>query len=506
MIRVITDYLDRAASQSGTKIAYTDDRRSVTWKEIREESRHVGQALINAGLFKKPVAVFIGKKIECIAAIFGVAYSGNFYSVIDTEMPKERIRKIAGTLQPSAVIIDDGTKLPEDVFDEDVRIFHYADMQEVETDDDRLDKTGEHILSTDVLYVLFTSGSTGIPKGVVTPHRAVICYMEALTDAFDVNSSDILASQAPFYFVISIVDIFLPACTGASMCIVPRQDFIFPALLMKFLSEHHVTMIYWVPSALNIIANLNAFRLADITSIRRVMFGGEVMPLKQLNRWIEALPDAEFVNCYGPTEGTDNCTYYIVDRKFNDNETLPLGVPFDNNDVLVLNEKGEPVQGSEEGEFCIRSMSLTYGYYNEPEKTAAVYVQNPLNKEYPEKIYRTGDLVHYNNRGELVFDGRKDFQIKHMGHRIELGEIEANVSSVAGIEECCCVYDTKRQMIILYYSGSVDVHTLTGNLKELLPDYMLPTREIRLESMPHNLNGKIDRAKLSKEALSHHRT
>ena len=496
MVRVITDYLDRTASRLGDKTAYTDDRRSVTWKEIREESRRVGQALVNAGLFKKPVAIFIGKKIECIAAVFGVAYSGNFYTVIDTDMPEERIRKIISTLQPAAVIAEEGMHVPDGICGADAEIFYYADMQRVKPDDSVLFRTGKKILSTDVLYVLFTSGSTGMPKGVVTPHRAVICYMEALTDAFDFNSSDVLAAQAPFYFVISIVDIFIPACTGASMCIVPRQNFMFPALLMKYLSEHHVTTMYWVPSALTIIANLNAFHMADTLYIRRLMFGGEVMPVKSLNRWMEALPDAEFVNCYGPTECTDNCTYYVVDRKFKDNETLPIGGPFNNDEVLVLNDQNERVKGSEVGELCIRSMSLTYGYYNDPEKTNAVYVQNPLNTAYPEKIYRTGDLVHYNAQGELLFDGRRDFQIKHMGYRIELGEIEANVSSVEGIDECCCLYDGHRQMIILYYTGSVDDDMLTEELKKLLPDYMLPNKKIRLETMPHNLNGKIDRAKL----------
>ena len=145
MVRVITDYLDRTASRLGDKTAYTDDRRSVTWKEIREESRRVGQALVNAGLFKKPVAIFIGKKIECIAAVFGVAYSGNFYTVIDTDMPEERIRKIISTLQPAAVIAEEGMHVPDGICGADAEIFYYADMQRVKPDDSVLFRTGKKI-------------------------------------------------------------------------------------------------------------------------------------------------------------------------------------------------------------------------------------------------------------------------------------------------------------------------------------------------------------------------
>lgn len=224
------------------------------------------------------------------------------------------------------------------------------------------------------------------------------------------------------------------------------------------------------------------------------------MPNKQLNTWRKFLPDVTYANLYGPTEITDACTYYIVDREFPDDEPLPIGIPMANTDILVLNEKDELVTGDEVGELCVRGTSLSMGYYRNPEKTKEAFVQNPLNPFVPEIIYRTGDLVKYNEYGEIIYLSRKDFQIKHMGHRIELGEIETAVSSLEEISLCCCLYDEKHQRIELFIEAELDKAYINERLSRMIPEYMLPNKVITLEEMPINANGKIDRVKL-KELL-----
>ena len=224
------------------------------------------------------------------------------------------------------------------------------------------------------------------------------------------------------------------------------------------------------------------------------------MPNKQLNIWRKFLPDVTYSNLYGPTEITDACTFYTVDREFSDDESLPIGKPMKNTDILVLNDKDELVKGDEIGELCVRGTSLAMGYYNNPEKTSAAFVQNPLNKAVPEIIYRTGDLVKYNEFGELLYLSRKDFQIKHLGHRIELGEIETAASSIEEITLCCCLYDDKKQKIVLFMDSDLDKEYVKEKLLLSIPEYMIPGKYIYVEDMPINANGKIDRVKL-KEML-----
>ena len=267
------------------------------------------------------------------------------------------------------------------------------------------------------------------------------------------------------------------------------------------MKDHRINTIFWVPSALIVVAKLRAFKNVDLTdTLKRVLFCGEVMPNKQLNAWRKALPDALYANLYGPTEITDACTYYIVDREFADDEPLPIGIPMANTDILVLNDKNELVTGDEVGELCVRGTSLSMGYYKNPEKTKEAFVQNPLNNAVPELIYRTGDLVKYNEYGEIIYLARKDFQIKHMGHRIELGEIETAVSAIEEITLCCCLYDTKRQKIVLFCDADLSKEYIHEKISKLVPEYMFPNRIVYMETMPINANGKIDRVKL-KELL-----
>jgi acyl-coenzyme A synthetase/AMP-(fatty) acid ligase len=358
------------------------------------------------------------------------------------------------------------------------------------------------MIDTDPVYALFTSGSTGVPKGAVICHKNILSYIDWYSETFGINEKTVFGNQTPFYFSMSVSDVFSTLKCGATLHIIPKLCFSFPIKLMEFMKERKVNTIYWVPSALCIVANYEMFKYAELPDLKKILFAGEVMPTRQLNYWIKSMPDAMFANLFGPTETTDICTYYVVDREFADDEPLPMGHACNNCDVFVVDEQGnlvapdidEETGYSPEGELYARGSFLAMGYYGNPEKTAEAFVQNPLNPYYPELVYKTGDLVKYNKYGELVYITRKDFQIKHMGYRIELGEIEAGAGTIQGIKSCACVYDAEVDKIVFVYEGKkLTDEEILASISARVPHYMVPNVVVRVKSMPHNQNGKIDR-------------
>lgn len=496
MTILVTDYLERTAKKFPDKVAFADDKVSMTFSELRDSARRIATVLVKHNFFKQPVVVYMEKSPACIAAFMGVAYSGNFYTPIDVSMPEKRVKKILETLQPVVIITDKAHKKTAELIVDKNNLLMYEDMCTCPNNEKILAERRGRIIDTDILYVLFTSGSTGVPKGVIVGHRALIAYIEWVSKEFKLSECEILGNQTPFYFSMSVLDIYQTIRNGSTLYIIPKMLFSFPIRLLEYINEKQISFIYWVPSALCLPVNLKAMGKRDISCLKKVLFAGEVMPVKQLNVWRHELPNAEFSNLFGPTEVTDICSFYRVNRDLSDNESVPIGRACDNTGLLILDSADQEVVGGEMGELCVRGSFLSYGYYKNPQKTAEVFVQNPLNNSYPEIIYRTGDLVRYNEFGELVYVCRKDFQIKHMGHRIELGEIETAVSSIDGIYANVCLYDDRRNVIVLFYTGSVNEKKLAEQLRELLPGYMLPGKRCRLSTMPLNLNGKIDRQKL----------
>ncbi len=499
MKKTIVDYLEYTEKKYPNKMAYTDSNRNVTYNELLNNSKKIGSSLIKDSL-NNPIVIYMDKTVSCLEAMMGVIYSGNFYAILDNHSPKERLDLIIDTLETKILITDKKNlkKATELVQDKNVEIFIYEEMIEKVVDEEKIERVRERIIDTNPMYILFTSGSTGVPKGTVLTHKAVISYVKWMKECFNINENTIFGSQTPFYFSMSISDVFSCMMSGATLHIIPKMLFSFPIKLLEFMKEKKINTIYWVPSALSIVANMGALDEIDLPDLNKILFAGEVMQVKQLNIWRNKFKNAMFANLYGPTETTDICTYYVLDRDFKPTETLPIGKHCNNCDVVIIKEDGTEAKFGEEGELCARGSFLASGYYKNPEKTEKAFVQNPLNKAYPEIIYKTGDIVKYNDKGEIIYISRKDFQIKHMGYRIELGEIENAINNSKGINTCACIYDSENDWIIAFYQGEATQEELLKEIKQKIPAYMVPNKVNKIDRMPYNANGKIDRKELSK--------
>lgn len=448
----------------------------------------------------RPVAVHLPKSAWTIIADLGILYSGNIYANLDTKTPAIRLQKVLDNIAPVIIITDSSLR--------DAIIALGTDPSRILCIDEIADLTSlpadyspaayKACIDTDPMCLINTSGSTGVPKSVAMHHRSVIDFIDWVTGRFSFDENTIIGSLSPFYFDIYTLELYVALARGCTLVIIPEALAAFPVKLVEFLAIQQVTFIFWVPTIMVNMANLDLLHAADLSHLRTIFFAGEVFPTRHLNHWRRKLPHCQFVNLYGPIEITVDCTYFVVDRELRDDEPLPIGFPCRNTDVLVLNEESRLCAINEPGELCIRGTSLALGYWNNPEQTARAFVQNPLNPHYPELIYRTGDIVLRNERGELLFRGRRDFQIKHLGYRIELAEIELACSSIESIRNVCVLYNAEKKEITLFYEAPPDVTPagIRAKLATILPKYMIPTAFQRLDEMPRNPNGKIDRLAL----------
>ena len=503
MVTSILDYLETTARRLPEKTALADDRLCLSFGEWLQQAKSIGTAIAQStdSTIRRAVLVFVDRRIEGVVGAMGVVESGNFYVPIDCKMPFERVRLIADVCKPIAAVAttDKDLQILDQIEFAGPR-FLYNEVKELEADKEVLSTIRGQIIDLDPVYSIFTSGSTGVPKGVVISHRGMIDLANWLVETFEFSERDALGNQTPFYFDGSVKDIAVCIKSGATLNVIGKKYFTFTKLLMPLLNERKITAILWATSAIVLVGNSDILNVALPEHLRLVTFAGEAMPAKQLRAWQEKLPNVRFVNLYGPTEITVDCTFFDVRRQYADDEYIPIGKACQNMQVMVLKDDDTEASVDEVGELCVRGSGVALGYYGNRAKTDEVFVQNPLNPFFNDIIYRTGDLVKPAEDGNLVFVSRKDFQVKHKGNRIELGEIEVAVNAIEGVTNAACIFDQTNDKIVLYYTTMDGQPIEIINLvKERIPAYMFPEVVNHLAQMPYNLNGKIDRIALRQQ-------
>lgn len=382
MIKNILEYFENTVKIKSNKIAVVDGDRKIVFAELAGKARSVGSAVFNKSgkAKKKPIAVFLPKSIESIIADIGIVYSGNAYMNLDIKTPLERISNILKLVEPLFIITDTKYKnMILQIFDPE-KILDINDLIVENAEHQILLEHLETVIDTDPLCLINTSGSTGTPKSVVLNHRSFIDYTTWAIEKINLSEDEIFGSLAPIVFDHSSYELCLMMVHSCTMVIIPETYTIFPVKLLQYVADMNITYIFWVPTIMVNIANMDLLSKIPIPNVKMVWFAGEVFPTRQFNYWRNHLPNAIFVNLYGPTEVTVDCAYYIVDREIFDNEPIPIGYPCRNTDIIILNTNNTLItEPNIEGELCVRGSSLAMGYYNNPEKTAAVFVQNPLN-------------------------------------------------------------------------------------------------------------------------------
>ena len=483
----VAEMLLYAVKKCPDKIAVIDPTSALTYHQLYVLAKKLSNRIRSyCNDSKKPIIVITERSVWSIVAFWGVILSGNFYVSVDGNTPLERLRQYADLIDPLIMLNVTSKKISIGI--ENIDICKEVTFESMALE---YEKT---IIDADPLYMVFTSGSTGSPKVVIKNHRSVIAFAESFSAVFKIGEDDVLGNQTSFDFDVSAKDIYLSVYSRASMCIIPSTCFLIPSKLAPFLVNYGVTTLVWSAAAVKYVARMDCFRYQAPVTLTKVFFSGEIMPVSIIKYWREYCKNVSYVNMYAPSEVTGNCLYHVVDENDDCEECIPLSDTFPNVEVIV-GCKGRVVKENEPGEIYVRGAFLASGYYNNNKETRKAFVQNPFCLTHNDFIYKTGDLALKRN-GKIYFIGRKDNQIKHLGHRVELEEIENAVFAILNCNEGCALYDKKTDKIILLLTQneyqSSDIFTL---LKEHIPKYMLPDRVINIDKMPYNKRGKIDRKK-----------
>lgn len=473
------------------RTAIADPDTTLSFSQLRELARRAAVILAEKNPSRKPVCVMAERNVYTVVLFLAVLYSGACYLPLDPNAPEEKRRKI---IEDSGAGLTVGALLPREA-GHDATSCIMIDFEHLPAEPAALPAP-----EAGLLYLIYTSGSTGTPKGIAKSHRAMADFISAYIAEFGFDETTMIGNQTPFYFDASAKDLYLMVACGASIEILPTKLFSFPVRLVEYMNERRVNFISWVPSALSIVAQLNTFSEIKPRYLKRVSFVGEVFPVKHLNKWLQALPDVEFVNLYGSSEMCGIACFYRVPELLDPKDSLPLGAALGNCEVRLVADGKTVDEPNAVGEIYVCANSLAEGYYKDSERTARSFVTLDLGNG-EKRYYRTGDLARYDDEHRLVFASRSDYQIKHMGHRIELGEIEHVALTLSGMERCCCLYREKQKRIVLFCQPEKDSglteQGIRAFLKTALSDYMQPHKIVISEQLPLNANGKIDRATLA---------
>ena len=514
------DWLTTQADRRPEACAVVFGEQTTSYGEIHQASNRLARALREAGCIRGDrVAMLLSKSPHALTAMFGAQKGDCIYLPLDTSSPASRIARIlqradcsillaeratASLLSeiienrelPSGVRIgwvDRGAELDDDV---DVR-FTGKDVRSLPSDD-----VLSVSRSSDPVHILFTSGTTGIPKGVVITHSSVIHFVQWAVSCFGMNAEDRISGHPPLHFDLSTFDVYGTFAAGARIHLVPPELSVLPYLLAEFIRKSELTQWFSVPSVLHLMAKLDVVHQNDFPTLRRLLWCGEKFPTPSLIYWKRRLPDVAFANLYGPTEATIASSCYCVRQcPVDEKSEIPIGQPCDGESLLILDEDLRKVAPGEIGDLYIGGVGLSPGYWRDPDKTKEVFLPDPYSANASDRIYKTGDLARTGDDGEIYLLGRSDSQIKSRGYRIELGEIEAAVHSVPRIQdavvvaldspgaegkEICCAY-------VPCAGAEIPPSSMKLALSQILPRYMIPARWMVLESLPHNGNGKADR-------------
>lgn len=479
-------YLNATADRLPDKLAFADDARGLTFAELRQAAADVGAFLKSCGAQAEPVGVLMERGARSVAAFLGVMEAGCFYVPLDEQMPRERLDRIVRTLDPRFILADEKNLTAAEglcprarhlLYDEAAAFPGPARLRE-ESDGESLS------------YVVFTSGSTGEPKGVSIREKSLLDYAATLPEALGFDESLIFGVQSPLYFDAWLKELLGVMVKGATAYLLPRELFVNPVSLIEYINARRINALCWVSSAFSLVSRLRTFYAVVPEHLKLMCFGSEVLPVKQLSAWQKACPDARIFQLYGATECTGMSLFHPVLGPQDPTKPIPVGKPFPGTRVCLLDDEGRI---GDEGEIVIGGPCVMAGYYRDPDRTAAALIPDPADPESGALCYRTGDMGRLDENGDLLFIGRRDQQVKHMGHRVELGEIEAAALSLKGVDEAVCLYVADRQRIDLFYTGPAQPWDLVVGLKVKLPGYMTPNRTEQRKELPHLPNGKIDR-------------
>ena len=491
------EYLEDTAARLPEKTAFYDDRESMTFAQLQQVSEKIGSCLTELTGPRHPVALLLDpRSIRNIPAMYGTLYAGCAYAPLDINMPPERLKLLLELMKPGAVIADEkGRRAYEGCGATEYPLADYGEAAAAETDREALNAVRKQASVFDPMSVLYTSGSTGIPKGSVQTHFSYIHWTEATIDIYGLTEDAVFGNQSPFFYANSVLDIITPVALGSTVYLLPAGVLTFPKKMIACLNEQHVTLLCMTPSSFISIVNSEVLSPGCLPELKWGIMSGESMPWEPLKVWMDATPAADWWHYYGSTE-MFSVAVGKVDPNHRSGERLPVGKPFPLVHILFMDENGEEAKNGEPGEMFVSSPWIASNYHRDPERTASSWIDDPLNRGWRERFFRGGDIGYIRDDGQLMVIGRRDSQIKHMGYRMEIGEVEAALQKVPGLKEACVLFDSERDKLWCFYTGEPEEKQITAALKEQLARYMLPDRYAHLPEMPHTASMKVDRGTL----------